>query len=605
MKKTSKFLLAAAMAMSTVSTPLAVMMTNTPVFAAGNTTTSSNPSITITKPVKGVTYTAYQIFTGTLASDKKTLSNIQWGKDVTDDGKKALGNLLSVAAVEDGGIPEAADIAAAITEQNKSAVAAELLKDRNLNTSVSDGQVVKTPDNGDDVIISDLTNGYYLVTDDGVDKNHSAPILKVIGPVEMQPKATTAPNYEKKVKENVKENLDKNEKQPVLVTDKTMNDVADYDIGDTIPFQIAAQVPTNLATSDEYTLKLVDKMEKGLTLNQDSLVVKIDGKTIYVKNSDGSINNPNSLNLEVIEPTETSGHSFSVKIPVKAPKEGTNDPFVEYTVINNSASEGDPEKHKISEGSVITVEFTSKLNESAKLNKGGNENAYYLVYGNNSEVDAEEEGHKTPDDKVVVFTYTADVKKVDSKDKATPLTGAKFILKKVKTAATQDTPATYYVAELEAVADSESKNTNGNIYRFKEWKEESDTFKGTEVEVSSADSTKGLCQIQGLDDGTYYLQETQAPDGYNLPSTLFEVKLTANTQNNQNYTGDPNPGVAIPNISQDKDGLQNSFTIENTKGSALPETGGMGTTMLYTVGAVLAGGAAVLLITNKRVKRED
>lgn len=48
----------------------------------------------------------------------------------------------------------------------------------------------------------------------------------------------------------------------------------------------------------------------------------------------------------------------------------------------------------------------------------------------------------------------------------------------------------------------------------------------------------------------------------------------------------------------------NSVTIENNKGSVLPSTGGIGTTIFYVGGGVLVVGAGVLLITKKRAKKD-
>jgi LPXTG-motif cell wall-anchored protein len=48
-----------------------------------------------------------------------------------------------------------------------------------------------------------------------------------------------------------------------------------------------------------------------------------------------------------------------------------------------------------------------------------------------------------------------------------------------------------------------------------------------------------------------------------------------------------------------------SLRVVNLKGSTLPQTGGIGTTIFYVVGTILVLGAAVVLITRKRMSAEE
>ena len=104
---------------------------------------------------------------------------------------------------------------------------------------------------------------------------------------------------------------------------------------------------------------------------------------------------------------------------------------------------------------------------------------------------------------------------------------------------------------------------------------------------------------KGLDDGDYKISETTPPAGYN---TIADIEFTITAEHevlsdNPTLTslsgGDKFTGkVETGALSAD---------IENNKGSTLPETGGMGTTIFYVLGSVLVIGAAVLLITKKRM----
>ena len=63
-----------------------------------------------------------------------------------------------------------------------------------------------------------------------------------------------------------------------------------------------------------------------------------------------------------------------------------------------------------------------------------------------------------------------------------------------------------------------------------------------------------------------------------------------------------NPEAQNPETTSGKDTID--VKVENNKGTTLPSTGGMGTTMFYIVGAVLVIGAGVLLVTRRRMSAQ-
>ena len=92
-------------------------------------------------------------------------------------------------------------------------------------------------------------------------------------------------------------------------------------------------------------------------------------------------------------------------------------------------------------------------------------------------------------------------------------------------------------------------------------------------------------RIKGLNNVTYYLEETVAPNGFNKLAGRKSIALTNN----------------ILATKADTAWYEGGMQVENESGTVLPSTGGMGTTLFYVVGGLLMAAAAVLLIAKKRM----
>lgn len=217
-------------------------------------------------------------------------------------------------------------------------------------------------------------------------------------------------------------------------------------------------------------------------------------------------------------------------------------------------------------GSEIIVEYTAVLNENAVIGAAGNPNKAKLEYSNNPYGDGTGE---TPEDKVTVFTYELTANKVDKDGEA--LEGAGFTLYKF------DAEADDYVAVGEEI-------TGVTTFTF-----------------------------TGQDAGQYKLVETTVPAGYNKADDVFFTveavydTLSDNPQLTKMVVKDADGNIISdgenPVFAVDMTAGQAATNVVNLSGTELPETGGIGTKIFYTVGAVLMIAAAVFMITRKRTTK--
>lgn len=482
-KKLASFILAFAMVMA-IAMPSVVMA-------------ADNGSITITGAKAGHTFEAYQIFAGEVSG--KTLSNLKWGNGVNEDGRNKLGSAKENAEKLKNET-DAKDFAYKVAKY--------------LGTSAGESTRY-----GENYKIENLAPGYYLVKDkDGTvpeAETYTKFILKVVGTAEVKVKSEV-PTSQKKVKDT----------NDTTGATTDWQDSADYDIGDQVPFQLTGTVAKDFSDyKGAYKLVFHDKESSGLTFNQNTVVVKVDGNKIetgYTVKTTG---------LE-------DGCSFEVVF----------DDLKQIDSVHN--------------GSVITVEYTSELNGNAVIGLPGNPNEMRMEFSNNPNVEQNGTTTYTPWDKVIVFTYKTIINKVDSENHS--LAGAAFKLEKV--------------------------NKDGS---------------NTLVKESTADENPTSFEFKGLDDGKYILTETKTPEGYNTMDPItFEITATHDVESSNptltELSGNKVTGEIEFTVSKDDGSL--TADVVNNKGSELPETGGMGTTVLYAAGTLMILAAAAFLVMKKKAE---
>ena len=339
------------------------------------------------------------------------------------------------------------------------------------------------------------------------DDNQTGQVLsdyigQVLGNVTMEPKDSGIPTLEKKVAEQGKgdegkDNLDGG-------YGRYYNDVADWNRGVRVPFKLIGSIP-DMDADDTYQSTLHDTIPTGLRLAMGSFDVYVAQE----KNQDPVALGWAEIPAANYELTETAD-GFTLAI----------DKLKEFPYVN-----GEGRKY-------ILVFYDAVLNEDAVIGLDGNPNTAYLEFSNDPNGDGT---GQTEDDKVIVFTYELDGTKVDGETQAA-LQNAQFVL-------------------LNGAKSEAAVVVGGKVTEWIKFGTQAD---GTELEIPTTyegwtalaqqhtgliltSAADGTFKIAGLDDGTYFLREIQAPNGYNLLEDDVQLVITADTATGRNGMATPQP----------------------------------------------------------------
>ena len=294
-------------------------------------------------------------------------------------------------------------------------------------------------------------------------------------------------------------------------------DATTANIGDKISYKVTGNITRYEGEDLVTTMTFTDTMSNGLTPNKD-LVIKV-------------------TSANGVEKTLVAGTDYTVTY-------SNSDRTMAIVLTTATVADGVP-TFLYETGSTYLITYSAVVNDDAVIAGDGEGNTVGLVTNN---------GDKGSDS-TNVKTYQITLTKTD-KD-GNKLKDAKFKLYDAVTGGN----------EIPVVAVTD---TDGNVVAG-QYRHALSTETGVEMVTPEA----GVITIIGLANGTYYFEETEAPEGYN--------KLTARTE-----------ATTITNANA-------TITVLNQAGTELPSTGGIGTTIFYIIGAVLVIGAGVILVTRRRM----
>ena len=313
----------------------------------------------------------------------------------------------------------------------------------------------------------------------------------------------------------------------------------DAGIGDTVKFQTRIHVTDGNPTN--YVLH--DTMSNGLKFNEKSVTVLL------------------------MRDPKTGGSNYS----------GNLTPGTDYELVTSTSDTCTFEikfLKPLKPYDYIQVDYSATVTSDAVIGTTGNDNKAVLTYGNNSTT--------TESSTTKTYVWEMGVRKfanLGGDDINHALADAEFQLYK------KDGDTQKYAKFVETSTTS--------VYKLTGW-----TNNATEA-IKVKTPANGNITFEGLDAGTYYLEETKAPVGYNKLTAPITVVIDRGTL----------PTVASQTISYtvkygDTTAADHVVRVENKAGVELPSTGGMGTTLFYVIGGGLMVAAIVLLVTKKRMENK-
>lgn len=349
-----------------------------------------------------------------------------------------------------------------------------------------------------------------------------------------------------------------------IIEDGEKENVSTNNVGDTLTYQVDADIPHYDASTNTQMVKYIitDTLSKGLDFyiegdpenNIDIIVSNFSGETKTLK--------PGTLETHQTTIGEEPYTYYSVT---------DGDYAVSYDGKTMTLVFDYPD---IMAYNNLQLNYQVKINEDAVIGVEGNPNQVDLEYTNNNKT----WDTSVPEDETKSFVFGLKINKIDPNAEADKkaLQGAEFQLLR------DGTPIATYT--FDENGDRVLNSNNG---------------------LTAVTNEDGIAYLLGIDEGTYTLVETKAPNGYILPEDGLELIITdadeeGNVDGNATYTLG---GKKLDTFEDIADGSVATATIENSKGFNLPRTGGAGTWMFAVGGILIMAGMATAFV--KLRKKEN
>lgn len=534
---------------------------------------ANDGSVTISNAKTGETYSLYKIFDATVGTDG-TIAYIYNGTLPENDffAQDASTKYITAKIDETTKKPVAQGSDGYLTE------AAITFLGTLKGTAVATHEA--TAEDGDTVVFSNLPYGYYYV---------ESTLGAVVSIDSTNPTATI---------------VDKNTKQEIakwIIEGNNKVKANDVNVGGTIQYQIEVPLYQYDGTKKITEYYVFDEMHDALTYNGD-LAATLNGNAFTA--------------YTVAEKTTSDPYAFRVAVPIQGV--GEDGKYNGTFLYDNN--------------DVVIFTYSVTVDEDIVV-ASAMENTAKLDWDTNKTTPDEKEIPATPTPdrpKDETKSYSVELKVCKVDDKGKPLTGAKFSISGLSTKIVITNKEIYvkdasgefwrlkdgtYTKDAPVIGDDPATTdvtelANTDLYesitqKYSKVETIDKTTKETTVEAEGWVDGDGIMTFTGLGAGTYTITELVAPNGYNLLKAPITVVVSFDDTDKPDGTKATYTFSA--KVDNDDVTCTNgviSFNVVNQSGTVLPSTGGIGTTIFYIAGAVLAVGAAIILFAKKRVNED-